>query len=77
MKKTHQRDEETPQKIISNAVAHLNDYAAVTMPAFYHIHRDIRRQRKRAGNPIPVPQDRLFDIPPEYQQKLPVQLPSL
>ena len=38
------------------------------MPAVHHIRRDIRRQRKRAGNPIPVPQDRFFDIPPEYQQ---------
>ena len=54
--------------IISNAVAHLNDHAAVTMPAVQHIRRDIRRQRKRAGNPILVPQDRFFDIPPECQQ---------
>ena len=38
------------------------------MPAVHHIRRDIRRQRKRAGNPIPVPQDRFFGIPPEYQQ---------
>ena len=38
------------------------------MPAVHHICRDIRQQRKRTGNPIPVPQDRFFNIPPEYQQ---------
>ena len=73
MKKRTRETEETPQQIISNAVAHLNDHAAVTMPAVtmpavHHIRRDIRRQKKRAGNPITVPQDRFFDIPPEYQQ---------
>ena len=40
----------------------------VTMPPVHHIRRDIRRQRKMAGNPIPVPQDRFFDIPPIYQE---------
>ena len=70
MKKTRHRDRgnASAQQIISNAVAHLNDHTAVTMPAVHHIRRDIRRQRKKAGNPIPVPQDRFFDIPPEYQQ---------
>ena len=38
------------------------------MPLIHHIRRDIRRQRKRAGNPLPVPQDKDFDIPPEYHQ---------
>ena len=56
MKKHARETEETPQQIISIAVAHLNDHAAVTTPAVHHIRRDIRRQRKRAGNPIPVPQ---------------------
>ena len=64
---------ERPRKRLSSAthfksVAHLNDHALVTMPAVHHIRGDIRRQRKRAGNPVPVPQDRFFDIPPEYQQ---------
>ena len=68
MKKRARETEETPQQIISNAVAHLNDHAAVTMLAVHHIRREIRRQRKRAGNQVYVPQDRFFDIPPEYQQ---------
>ena len=68
MKKRARETEETPQQIISNAVAHLNEHAAVTMPPVHHIRRDIRRQRKMAGNPIPVPQDRFFDIPPIYQE---------
>ena len=68
MKKRARETEETPQQIISNAVAHLNEHAAVTMLPVHHIRRDIRRQRKMAGNPIPVPQDRFFDIPPIYQE---------
>ena len=68
MKKLPRETEETPQQIILNAVARLNDHAVVTMPAVHQIHRDIRQQKKRAGNPIPVPQDRFFDIHPEYQQ---------
>ena len=28
----------------------------------------IRRQRKRAGNPLPVPRGKDLDIPPEYHQ---------
>ena len=40
----------------------------MAMPVIHHIQRDIRCQRKRAGNPLPVPQDKDFDIPPEYHQ---------
>ena len=42
MKKRARETEETPQQIISNAVAHLNEHAAVTMPPVHHIRRDIR-----------------------------------
>ena len=37
MKKRARETEETPQQIISNAVAHLNEHAAVTMPPVHHI----------------------------------------
>ena len=68
MKKRARGAEETPQQIISQSVALLSEQAAVAMPPIHHIRRDIRRQRKRAGNPLPVPQDKDFDIPPEYHQ---------
>ena len=37
MKKRARETEETPQQIISNAVAHLKDHAAVTMLTVHHI----------------------------------------
>ena len=43
MKQRARETEETPQQIISNAVAHLDDHAAVTMPTVRHIRTDIRR----------------------------------
>ena len=42
MKKRTRETKETPQQIILNAVAHLNDHTAVTMPAVHHICRDIQ-----------------------------------
>ena len=68
IKKRARETEETPQQIISQSVARLSEQAAVAMPPIHHIRRDICRQRKRAGNPLPVPQDKDFDIPPEYHQ---------
>ena len=68
MKKSARETEEMPQQIISQSVALLSEQAAVAMPPIHHIRRDIHRQRKRAGNPLPVPQDKDFDIPPEYHQ---------
>ena len=69
MKKRARETEETPQQIISQSVALLSEQAAVAMPPIQHNRRDIRRQRKRAGNPLPVPQDKDFDMPPEYHQR--------
>ena len=66
MKKRARETEETPQQIISQSVALLSEQAAVAMPPIHHIRRDIHRQRIRAGNPLPVPQDKDFDISPKY-----------
>ena len=71
MKRRARETEEMPQQIISQSVALLSEQAAVAMPPIHHIRRDIRRQRKRAGNPLPVLQDKDFDIPPEYHQTSP------
>ena len=49
--KSVQETEETQQQIISQSVALLSEQVAVAMPPIHHIRRDIRRQRKRAGNP--------------------------
>ena len=68
MKKRARETEETPQQIISQSVALLSEQATVAMPPIHRIRRDIRRQRRRAGNSLPVPQDKDFDIPPEYHQ---------
>ena len=69
MKKCARETEETPQQIISQSVALLSEQAAVAMPLIHHIRRDIRHQRKRAGNPLAVPQDKDFDIPPVLKWK--------
>ena len=68
MKKRARDTEETPQQIISQSVALLSEQAAVAMPPIHHIRRDISCQKKRTGNPLPVPQDKDFDILPEYHQ---------
>ena len=67
MKKRARQTEEPPQQIISVAVGLINDQVSAAMPAVHHIHRDLRRQRQRKGNPLPFPQDTRFDIPDEYQ----------
>ena len=63
MKKIARETEETPQQIISNAVAHVNNHAQFTTSV-----ETIDGRGRDLGNPTPVPQDRFFDIPPEYQQ---------
>ena len=59
--------DETAQQIISTAVTNCSDAAAAQLPPIRHIRRGIRRLKKDAGNPIPVPQNlQTMEIPEEY-----------
>lgn len=48
-------------------VGRYRESAAAQLPPLRHIRRCIRRAKKDAGNPIPVPQNRqIMEIPEEY-----------
>ena len=48
-----------PSKVRQEMKKHARE-TEEAMPPIHHIRRDIRRQRKRAGNPLPVSQDKDF-----------------
>ena len=59
--------DETAQQIISTAVTNCSEAAAAQLPPLCHIRRGIRRVKKDAGNPIPIPQNlQTMEIPEEY-----------
>ena len=58
---------QTAQQIISTAVTNCSEEAEAQLPPLRHIRRGLRRVKKDAGNPIPVPQNlQTMEIPEEY-----------
>lgn len=58
-----------PQQILGNAFAGVPDSVAAELPTLNHARRNIRRQRKEAGNALPVPGSRVtlpHPIPLEF-----------
>ena len=58
-----------PQQILGNALAGVPDYVAANIPALNSVRRNIRRQRKQAGNALLIPTTRAAlpnPIPVEY-----------
>ena len=68
MKRRAEETEEAPQQILTTNVQNVVGEVATQQPTIHHIRRNIRRQRQKSGNPIPVPLTRAdIDIPEEYR----------
>lgn len=60
--------EETPQQIISTAVANVTESVAAQLPPIRHIKCGIRRYKNNAGHALPIsPTPQAMDIPDKYQ----------
>lgn len=60
--------EETPQQIISTAVANVTESAAAQLPPIRHIKRGIRRYKNNAGHALPIPPTpQTMVIPEKYK----------
>ena len=71
MKARAQTTAETPQHILTNHLQGLTQGAAGHLPNLPDMRRNIRRQRQRSGNPLPVPQskeDIPNPLPPHYRE---------
>ena len=58
-----------PQQILGNVLAGVPDFVASELPSIPSVRRNIRRQRKEAGNALPVPATRAalpLPIPQEF-----------
>ena len=62
MKTRAQTTDEAPQQILTANLGGLSEGAASYLPDIPVVRRNIRRQRQKAGNPLPIPQSR-EDIP--------------
>ena len=67
MKTRAQTSDEAPQQILSANLGGLSEGAAAYLPDIPVVRRNIRRQRQKAGNPLPIPQSR---------EDMPVPLPD-
>lgn len=60
--------EETAQQILSTVAVNVSDSAAAQLPPIRHMRRGVRRLKKDAGNPLPVPPNlQAMEIPQEYK----------